>query len=237
MIPEIKEALLKLKAEQDKNKAYFSNYYNKEYLDYVWVDEIGMIVNPNTLTNHFQKFLEQHGLPKIRFHELRHSCASLLLACGVNMKEIQEWLGHSAISTTADIYSHLNYSSKLNVANTLTNAFGGEMIDSDEQDQYETKALLSNIFRGAEHEQAQVQVPPEPVEAVTDEIKPNVKEILEKASKMSHEEILEDVDKSIAEYKRAKVEMARLGFTDYDEYLDYLEYMERRAARKKDLEM
>ncbi len=247
LIPEIKDALLKLKAEQDKNKAYFSNYYNQEYLDYVWVDEIGMIVNPNTLTNHFQKFLEQHSLPKIRFHELRHSCASLLLACGVSMKEIQEWLGHSAISTTADIYSHLNYSSKLNVANTLTNAFGGDMIDSDEQDSYETKALLSNIFRGAEHEQAQgqasVQVQTqtkansEPVETSTDEIKPNVKEIIEQASKMSHDEILEDVDNSIAEYKKAKEEMARLGFTDYDEYLDYLEYMERRAARKKDLEM
>lgn len=237
LIPEIKEALLKLKAEQDKNKAYFSKYYNQEYLDYVWVDEIGMIVNPNTLTNHFQKFLEQHGLPKIRFHELRHSCASLLLACGVSMKEIQEWLGHSAISTTADIYSHLNYSSKLNVANTLTNAFGGEMIESGGQDSYETKALLSNLFRGAEHEQAQVQVVPETVEAIADEIKPNVKEILEKANQMSHDEILEDVDNSIAEYKKAKDEMAKLGFDNYDEYLDYLEYMERRAARKKDLEM
>ena len=247
LIPEIKEALLKLKAEQDKNKAEFGKYYNQEYMDYVWVDEIGMIVNPNSLTNHFQKFLEQHGLPKIRFHELRHSCASLLLACGVSMKEIQEWLGHSAISTTADIYSHLNYSSKLNVANTLTNAFGGEMIESDEQDSYETKALLSNIFRGAEHEQAQVetqvqeqtlsQVDSETIEDVTEEIKPNVKEILEKASKMSHDEILEDVDNSIAEYKKAKEEMAKLGFDDYDEYLDYLEYMERRAARKKDMEM
>ncbi|MBD5086413.1 MAG: site-specific integrase [Clostridiales bacterium] len=247
LIPEIKEALLKLKAEQDKNKAEFGKYYNQEYIDYVWVDEIGMIVNPNTLTCHFQNFLTQNELPKIRFHELRHSCASLLLACGVSMKEIQEWLGHSAISTTADIYSHLNYSSKLNVANTLTNAFGGEMMEHDEQDQYETKALLSNIFRGAEHEQAQGKVPaqvqtqaqvnPEPVEAATDEIKPNVKEILEKASRMSQDEILEDLDNSIAEYKKAKEEMAKLGFDDYDEYLDYLEYMERRAARKKDLEM
>ena len=235
LIPEIKEALLKLKAEQDKNKAYFSNYYNQEYLDYVWVDEIGMIVNPNSLTNHFQKFLEQHGLPKIRFHELRHSCASLLLACGVNMKEIQEWLGHSAMSTTADIYSHLNYSSKLNVANTLTNAFGGGKIKVEEQDSDETKALLSNLFRGAEHEQAQADF--ESVETATEEFKPNVKDIIEKASKLSHDEILEEVDNSIAEYKKAKEEMTRLGFTDYDEYLDYLEYMERMAARKKDLEM
>ena len=108
LIPEIKEALLKLKEQQDKNKSYFKNGYNQQYLDYVWVDDIGKLVNPNTVTCHFKSFLEQHGLPKIRFHELRHSCASLLIACGVSLKEIQEWLGHSAISTTADIYSHLN---------------------------------------------------------------------------------------------------------------------------------
>lgn len=235
LILEIKESLMKLKAEQDKNKAYFSNYYNKEYLDYVWVDEIGMIVNPNTLTNHFQKFLEQHGLPKIRFHELRHSCASLLLACGVSMKEIQEWLGHSAISTTADIYSHLNYSSKLNVANTLTNAFGGGMIDSDEQDSYETKALLSTLFRGAEHEQAKAVS--EPVEAIENDFVTEVKEELEETDDFSSNGDFEEADKSIAEFRKVKEKMARLGFTDYDECLDYLEYMEKRAARKKDMEM
>ena len=133
------------------------------------------------------------------------------------------------------------------MANTLTNALGGEMMELDDQDQYETKALLSNLFRGAEHEQAQgkvseqaqiqAQVNPEPVETATDEIKPNVKEIVEKASKVSQDELLEDADQSIAEYKKAKKEMVKLGFDDYDEYLDYLEYMERRAARKKDLEM
>lgn len=235
LIPEIKEALLKLKAEQDKNKAYFSNYYNKEYLDYVWVDEIGMIVNPNTLTNHFQKFLEQHELPKIRFHELRHSCASLLLACGVNMKEIQEWLGHSAISTTADIYSHLNFSSKLNVANTLTNVLGGEMIESSGQDQEETKALLSTLFRGAEHEQARAVS--EPVEAIENDFVAEAEEELKEPDDLSPNEDFGAGDKTIAEFRKVKEKMARLGFTDYDEYLDYLEYMEKRAARKKDMEM
>lgn len=235
LIPEIKEALLKLKADQDKNKAYFSNYYNQEYLDYVWVDEIGMIVNPNTLTNHFQKFLEQHDLPKIRFHELRHSCASLLLACGVSMKEIQEWLGHSAISTTADIYSHLNFSSKLNVANTLTNVLGGEMIESSGQDQDETKALLSNLFRGAEHEQAKGIS--EPVEAIENDFVAEVEEELDEPDDLSDNEDFGTVDRGIAEFRKVKEKMARLGFTDYDEYLDYLEYMERKSARKKDLEM
>ena len=111
LIPEIKEALLELKDKQERNKAYFKNGYNQQHLDYVWVDDIGKLVNPNTVTCHFKSFLAQHDLPKIRFHELRHSCASLLIACGVSLKEIQEWLGHSAISTTADIYSYLNYSS------------------------------------------------------------------------------------------------------------------------------
>lgn len=85
------------------------------------------------------------------------------------MKEIQEWLGHSAISTTADIYSHLNFSSKLNVANTLTNVLGGEMIESS-QDQEETKVWLSTLFRGVEHEQAKDVS--ELVGTIEDDIKP-----------------------------------------------------------------
>ena len=47
---------------------------------------------------------------------IRHSCASLLLANGVSLKEIQEWLGHSDIATTADIYSHLDFKSKISSA-------------------------------------------------------------------------------------------------------------------------
>lgn len=146
------------------------------------------------------------------------------------MKEIQEWLGHSAISTTADIYSHLNYSSKLNVANTLTNAFGGGKLKVEEQNPDEAKALLTTLFRGAEHERARDDS--DPVETATEEVEPIFEEESKKTNKSSYGEVFEDVDDSIAEYKKAKEEMARLGFTDYDEYLDYL-----RAARKNDMEM
>ncbi|MCI6639459.1 MAG: tyrosine-type recombinase/integrase [Pygmaiobacter massiliensis] len=52
---------------------------------------------------------------------MRHSCASLLLANDVPMKQIQEWLGHSDISTTANIYSHLDYKSKITSANVMDN--------------------------------------------------------------------------------------------------------------------
>lgn len=235
LIPEIKEALLKLKEQQDKNRAYFKNGYNQQYLDYVWVDDIGKLVNPNTVTCHFKSFLAQHGLPKIRFHELRHSCASLLIACGVSMKEIQEWLGHSAISTTADIYSHLNYSSKLNVANTLTSVFGGETMVSGQQDSAEAQVLLTALFKGVEHEQAETLS--KPVKAVTDKITPIIEEEPEPTIETDLSEVLDDFDKSLAEYRKAKADMERLGFTDFDEYLDYLEFTQRKATRKSDMEM
>ena len=71
------------------------------------------------LTSGFPNFLEQHGMRRIRFHDLRHSCASLLLANGVPMKQIQEWLGHSDFSTTANVYAHLDYHSKITSAEAI----------------------------------------------------------------------------------------------------------------------
>lgn len=54
----------------------------------------------------FKPILRKAELPDIRFHDLRHTCASLLLAAGENMKVVQELLGHSRFSTTADTYAH-----------------------------------------------------------------------------------------------------------------------------------
>ena len=65
---------------------------------------MGERMKMNYLTSAFPKFLERHGLRRMRFHDLRHSCASLLLANGVPLKHIQEWLGHSDFTTTANIY-------------------------------------------------------------------------------------------------------------------------------------
>ena len=59
------------------------------------------------------------GKHRMRFHDLRHSCASLLLANGVPLKQIQEWLGHSDFSTTANIYAHLDYRSKISSAQAM----------------------------------------------------------------------------------------------------------------------
>ena len=85
----------------------------------VFVDELGERMRVEYLTNAFPKFLESHGLRRMRFHDLRHSCASLLLANGVPLKHIQEWLGHSDFTTTANIYAHLDYKSKITSAQAM----------------------------------------------------------------------------------------------------------------------
>jgi integrase len=60
----------------------------------------------NTTYRSFRLLLERAGLPRIRFHDLRHTCASLLLDRNTNSKKVQELLGHATISVTMDIYSY-----------------------------------------------------------------------------------------------------------------------------------
>ena len=78
-----------------------------------------MLPSLNDDTQHFEILLAKNKLKKICFHDLRHSCASLLYANGESLKEIQEWLGHSDISTTSNIYTHLNFDSKVASANAI----------------------------------------------------------------------------------------------------------------------
>ena len=113
LIPYIQEVLLAEKEKQEKMRQAMRKAYGKKYLDYVCVDALGEILTPQYVTRHFKFILRHNGLKNIRFHDLRHSCASILLAHNVPMKMIQDWLGHSDMSTTADIYSHIDSTSKL----------------------------------------------------------------------------------------------------------------------------
>ena len=112
LVPFVKERLLVLKEEQEENRRLCGRSYIKEYLGYVCVDVIGNLIKPNYVSSTFGKLLAKNNLRHIRFHDLRHTCASLLLANGVPMEQVKEWLGHSEISTTVDIYGHLQYATK-----------------------------------------------------------------------------------------------------------------------------
>ena len=122
LIPVVEEKLLEHKAKLERNQKLFGNSYCKEYMDYVCVDEMGKLFRPNFVSDHFGWLLKKYGLKKLTFKELRHSCASMLVAEGIPMKSIQEWLGPSNFSTTADIYSHIDYHAKQQSAAAIGNA-------------------------------------------------------------------------------------------------------------------
>lgn len=123
LVKPFEELLLNLKAEQEENRRVCGKMYSKDYLGYICVNELGERIKPNYITQNFPIILKNNNLKKIRFHDLRHSCASLLYANGVSLKEIQEWLGHSDISTTSNIYTHLDFNSKISSANAIIGVF------------------------------------------------------------------------------------------------------------------
>lgn len=135
LVWKFRQYFLEVKQAQEENKKMAGNCYNHEFDGYVFVDPLGNLLKPNYLSGEFPKFLVKHGLRRIRFHDLRHSCASLLLANGVQLKHIQEWLGHSDFSTTANIYSHLDYSSKVTSSIAIENAL--ELPDRDFSKQWD----------------------------------------------------------------------------------------------------
>ena len=92
---------------------------------YVFAHGDGSPLDGTRVTRQFQKLLATAGLPRMTFHQLRHSCASLLLAQGVSPKGVQEVLGHSNVSTTLNIYSHLLPSVRQDIADAMDRMLGG----------------------------------------------------------------------------------------------------------------
>ena len=144
LVGPFREYFRQVKEAQETNKKVCGNAYDYKHDGYILVDELGKLMKPSYLTDEFPKFLVKHGMRRIRFHDLRHSCASLLLANGVPMKQIQEWLGHSDFSTTANIYAHLDYSSKVSSAQAMERGvrlpdsfnFGSRWVDGEKESEY-----------------------------------------------------------------------------------------------------
>lgn len=109
-----------LKQHQLMQQSLCGTSYNQNYLDFVCVDEMGMLLQPDFVSQKFQKLLAKYNLRPIRFHDLRHSCATIMLYLGYTMKDIQTWLGHSNYSFTANTYVHSSKDSHIQMAETLS---------------------------------------------------------------------------------------------------------------------
>ena len=107
---------------EQQNRAAFGREYQENSYIFKWPD--GHPYSPDYISHHFAKVLKKQGLPHIRFHELRHSCASLLIDMGFTLKDVQEWLGHSDIKMTANIYAHLDTARKSSIADSLADRIG-----------------------------------------------------------------------------------------------------------------
>lgn len=105
MPPSIIPILKEHRKQQAENKLKLGSEYRDNNLVCCWPN--GAELTPNYITHTFKKVLKEAGLPDIRFHDLRHTNATLLLLQGVNTKVISERLGHSSIDVTLDIYGHI----------------------------------------------------------------------------------------------------------------------------------
>ena len=93
-----------IRSEQDANKDFYGNAYQDGGYVFCWPD--GRAYEPNYITRRFSKAARKFGRPEITLHKARHTCASILIERGFDIKRIQHWLGHEDITTTLNIYSH-----------------------------------------------------------------------------------------------------------------------------------
>lgn len=120
------EMLQVQKEHREVYRKMFQGSYSTQYLDYVCVNQLGELLRPSYVTDHFRELLEKYGLRHIRFHDLRHTFASLLINQDVPLINVSNFLGHSDLSTTANIYAHLDKASKQASADVISDILQGE---------------------------------------------------------------------------------------------------------------
>ena len=96
----------------------------------VFVHEDGTPIHPHNPYKWFTKFLERHGLPKITYHQLRHSNTSLLMSMGVDLATLSGRLGHGDKNITLNTYSHMIKSKEAQVANSM-DVFYSQLVNKE----------------------------------------------------------------------------------------------------------
>ncbi|MGW1012723.1 tyrosine-type recombinase/integrase [Streptomyces termitum] len=116
--------------QQDKEREIAGSAWRDSGL--VFTTPTGRPLDPANLTRRFRSFLSRAGLRRIRFHDLRHSTATLLLEQGVDLVVIKELLGHAHIGVTAGVYAHVRLRLQRQAIDALGHALGGQDYDPDD---------------------------------------------------------------------------------------------------------
>ncbi|MBH0329959.1 integrase [Brevibacillus brevis] len=120
-IPDTVVEVLKLyRVEQENHKRELGSVY--EDYDLVAATEFGRPINPRSLTGHFLRTINKANVPKIRFHDQRHTHATILLKIGEHVKIVSERLGHSNAAMTMNVYSHVTSDMQKEAANKFDSA-------------------------------------------------------------------------------------------------------------------
>lgn len=132
MTEDILVMLQNCKTTQDTNRTLFGSSFHETDYVFTWPD--GRMIRPGYVSQSFRKLLKKEGLPLIRFHDLRHTTASILLSKGWTLKDIQEWLGHSDITITANLYTHVDITRKQLLAKSLAGTFAAPEMKNEQTD-------------------------------------------------------------------------------------------------------
>lgn len=120
----LKEFLQTVWDRQEEERSLTGRTYSEDEHICQWAD--GIVFQPDYVSRRFAKLLDKNHLPKIRFHDLRHTAGSMLVNSGHTIKQVQEFLGHEKASTTLDIYSHVSLEGKKNTAVAMDELLTGK---------------------------------------------------------------------------------------------------------------
>lgn len=121
LIDDVRDVLLKVREQKSQCRELLGETYAESDYVFSWPD--GTLFRPDYVTRGFQRVLKRSGLPDMRFHDLRHSTASILYDKGWDLKDAQTWLRHSSVEVTGDIYTHISEDRKQAMANELNKTF------------------------------------------------------------------------------------------------------------------
>lgn len=143
LFKEVKEAVLEKIKRINKCQDFFGNRYNHEYDGYLFVHDDGNFILPNYFTKRFGKLIKRYDLKKITPHGLRHTNATLLHIEGVDIRDLQDWLGHQSIAST-NRYTRSDYQKQLNTAKAVKKIFNKEVIINTEENHEEKNLEKEN---------------------------------------------------------------------------------------------